>query len=205
MVLALPALADLRPLEGRCALGQAACFAETAKTTAKCRPILRRRATTERGETAADWRRCPVSGFRTVRDVDYVVVADPAGGVWAFTNFVDPTQAAVKDFRFLGKRLFLLQTSSTRDPVQRYCLLDLAAEVPACLEPPLAELEEETKKVLAEGESTAGGDFRIADASSKKISVSRPIFRQGKPAGSVNAILSVRDGGLTISRLSRGR
>jgi hypothetical protein len=132
------------------------------------------------------------------------VVSDVGGGVWAFTNFVDPTQA-VRDFRFLGKRLFFLETSSTRDPVHRYCLLDLAAERPACLEAPLPELEEEAKKELEPGENSSGGDWKIVDVSPKRLSATRPIFRAGKQAGSVNAVLGVRSSGLEISRVTRGR
>jgi hypothetical protein len=197
------AFADFRPLDTKCTAGNPGCFAEVAKTTAPCKEILRRRASSTRGETVADWKRCPVSGFRTVHAVDYVVVTDPQGGVWAFTNFVDPTQAVVKDFRFLSKRIFYLETAATRDPGRRYCFLDLSAEQPSCMSPPLPELEEKVQALLEPNETLCCSDWQLTDLTAKRVSATRPIFRDKRQVGSVSATLKLSPPEVTVDRVQR--
>lgn len=202
---ALPALADFRPLDTRCAAGQGGCFAELAKVTAPCEEVLRRRAPTAREDTVADWRRCPVSGFRTVHDVDYVVLSDPQGPFWAFTNFVDPTLAVVKDFRFLGKRVFLLETASTRDKARRFCFLDLSDEHPTCMSPPLSELEEKVQALVTAKETLCCEDWSLTDVTAKKVVATRPVFRDRARVGTLTVTLGISPPEITLRKVERSK
>jgi hypothetical protein len=205
LLVATPALADWPSLESSCDVHQIVCYAELAKRTSECKVRRKQTAETTRGTVTFEWRRCPISGFSTVRGADYLQVSDADGGIWAFTNVVDPTAAVVSDVVFFGKRVLLVQAFKKASGAQIWCPLTLAAQRPHCLIPAMANLDERAQELIKTGESLQGSDWRMQEMGQSKATAVREIFREGTAAkvGLIEAVLALGRDKLSIDRVSR--
>ncbi len=205
LLLAGPALADWPSLESSCEVHQSDCYAELAKRTAECKVKRKQTAATARGTVTFEWRRCPISGFSTVRGADYLQVSDEEGGIWAFNNVVDPTAAVVSDVGFLGKRVLLVQAFKKASGVQIWCPLTLAADRPHCLIPVMASLDERAADLLKPGETLQGSDWRMNEMATTKATALREVFSEGatKRVGVIEAVLVLGRDRLKIDSVTR--
>jgi hypothetical protein len=204
-LLAGPALADWPALESSCQVHQIVCYADLAKRTRECKVRKTQTADTSRGKVTFEWRRCPISGFSTVRGADYLEVSDEEGGIWAFNNVVDPTAAVVADVGFLGKRVLLVQAFKKASGAQIWCPLTLTADVPHCLIPPMSTLDEKAAALLKQGETLQGSDWRMKEMAQGKATAVREIYREGekKAVGLVEAALVLGRDRLKIDSVRR--
>jgi len=205
LLAASPALADWPSLESSCEVHNIACYADLAKRTEACKVKRKQTADTSRGKVAFEWRRCPVSGFSTVRGADYLQVSDDDGGIWAFTNVVDPTAAVLSDVVFLGKRVLLVQAFKKASGAQIWCPLTLTADRPHCLIPIMATLDERAGKLLKTGETLQGSDWRLTEMAPSKATAVREVFAEGgrKAVATVAAVLVLGRDRLKIDSLTR--
>lgn len=205
LLAAWPALADWPSLDSSCEVHQIVCYADLAKRVKECKVRKTQTASTTRGKVTFEWRRCPISGFSTVRGADYLEVSDEEGGIWAFNNVVDPTAAVVADVGFLGKRVLLVQAFKKASGAQIWCPLTLAADVPRCLIPPMSTLDEKAAALLKTGETLQGSDWRMQEMATARATAVREIFREGQPkaVGQVMAVLVLGRDRLKIDSVSR--
>lgn len=203
LLLAFPALADWPEWEATCSAAHPGCFEELAARSKDCKVMRKRTAETTRGKTAIEWRRCPLSGFQTVRGADYVVVTGEAGSLWAFNNVVDPSNSAVHDVVFVGKKLIWVQATHRNTGGANWCLLSLAAEVPRCVAPAPQELEPREQALLRVDETLQGTQWTLVDVQPSRVRAERPIFAAGRQSGVLRATLKVRAEGLAIDKLTR--
>jgi hypothetical protein len=204
-LIATPALADWPSLESSCEVHNIVCYAELAKRVQECKVKRKQTAETARGTVTFEWRRCPVSGFSTVRGADYLEVADADGGIWAFTNVVDPTAAVVSDVVFFGKRVLLVQAFKKASGAQIWCPLTLSAQRPHCLIPPMSTLDERAGGLLKTGETLQGSDWRMQEMGQNKATAVREVFREGTATrvGQIEAAFSLGRDRLSIDYVAR--
>jgi len=205
LLLAGPALADWPSLESSCEVHQGACYTDLSKRTQECKVKLKQTADTARGKVTFEWRRCPISGFSTVRGADYLQVSDEDGGIWAFTNVVDPTAAVVSDVGFLGKRVLLVQAFKKASGAQIWCPLSLTSDRPHCLIPVMATLDERAADLLKPGETLQGSDWHMKEMAQTKATALREVFREGatEKLGVIEAVLVLGRDRLKIDSVSR--
>jgi hypothetical protein len=183
--------------------GKPACFAELTKTARSCKLVRRLSADTTRGEVTLEWRRCPAPGFKTVKGADYVIISNEEGGLWAFSNVVDPSSAAVEDVGFLGTRWILVQAFAATGASASWCLLGLSLSPPACLLPPFPELEDKVQSLIRSGETLCCKDWSLEEVTRWKMIAVRSVFRDKKPVAVIRATLSVNRGDLSVRRVRR--
>jgi hypothetical protein len=205
LMVAAPAFADWPSLESSCELHQIVCYADLAKRVKECKVKKTQTAKTSRGKVTFEWRRCPISGFSTVRGADYLEVTDEEGGIWAFNNVVDPTAAVVADVGFLGKRVLLVQAFKKASGAQIWCPLSLASDIPHCLIPDMADIDERAQKLLKPGETLQGSDWRMQEQTLKNATAVRDIFKEGEKKASavVEAVLYIGRDRLKIDSIRR--
>jgi|SRR5438067_9068270 len=205
LLLAGPAFADWPSLESSCEVHQIVCYADLIKRTKECKVKRTQTADTSRGKVTFEWRRCPISGFSTVRGSDYLQVSDDEGGIWAFNNVVDPTAAVVSDVGFLGKRVLLVQAFKKASGAQIWCPLTLTADRPHCLTPAMASLDERAQDLLKQGETLQGSDWRLKEMAPTRATAIREIFREGEKqaVGQVQAVLVLGRDRLKIDSVAR--
>lgn len=205
LLLAGPALADWPSLESSCDVHQNDCYADLKKRTAECKVKRTQTTATVRGTVTFEWRRCPISGFSTVRGADYLQVSDEEGGIWAFTNVVDPTAAVVSDVGFLGKRVLLVQAFKKASGVQIWCPLTLASDRPHCLIPSMTDLDERAADLLKQGETLQGSDWHMKEMATTKATAVREVFREGETTktGLIEAVLVLGRNRLKIDDVTR--
>jgi hypothetical protein len=165
--------------------------------------MRRRTGDTTRGKTTIEWRRCPLTGFRTVNGADYVVVSGEEGGLWAFNNVVDPSSSSVHDVVFVGKKLVWVQATHQNTGASNWCLLSLATDPPRCIGPAPAELEPREQALLTGNETLQGTLWSLTDVQPSRIRAERRIFADQKRAGTLLLSLKVRDNLLVIDKLTR--
>ena len=205
LLFALPAAADWPSLDSSCEVHQPACYADLAKRTQECKVKKTQSAQTSRGKVGFEWRRCPISGFSTVRGADYLQVSDEDGGIWAFNNVVDPTAAVVSDVGFLGKRVLLVQAFKKASGAQIWCPLSLSSDTPHCLIPDMQDLDERAQDLVKKGETLQGSDWRLKEMAPNRATAVREVFREGdlKAVALVQAVLVLGRDRLKIDSVQR--
>ena len=205
LLVAAPAFADWPSLDSSCEVHQIVCYADLARRVKDCPVKKTQTANTSRGKVTFEWRRCPISGFSTVRGADYLEVSDEEGGIWAFNNVVDPTAAVVADVGFLGKRVLLVQAFKKASGAQIWCPLTLSADIPHCLIPDMADIDERAQKLVKPGETLQGSDWRMKEQTTSKATAVRDIFKEGEKKASalVEAVLYIGRDRLKIDSIQR--
>ena len=202
-LVAFPALAERPFWDATCSAGHPACFAELAARTRECKVMRKRTADTTVGHTTVEWRKCPITGFSSVRGSDTVVVSNETGGLWAFHNVVDPSSASIRDAVFVGKKLIWVLAVRRNTGGDNWCLLSLATDPPRCIGPSPQELEPREQGLLTESETLQGTQWQITDLQPSRVKAERPIFASHKQVGTLKLALKVRDNVLVIDNLTR--
>lgn len=203
LLLASPAFAEWPMWDATCSAGHPACFAELAARTRQCKVMRKRSADTTVGHATVEWRKCPITGFSSVRGSDTVVVSNESGGLWAFHNIVDPSSASIRDAVFVGKRLIWVLAVRQNTRADNWCLLSLATDPPRCIGPSPQELEPREQGLLSESETLQGTQWQIVDLQPSRVTAERPIFAAQKQVGVLKAVFKVRDNLLAIDKLTR--
>lgn len=203
LLLSPAALAQWPTWEATCSAGQAGCFAELASRSKDCKVMRQRTAQTVRGRTSVEWRRCPISGFRSVNGADLVVVAGAEGPLWAYSNLVDPSSSSVHDVVFAGRKLIWIKAAHEDTGGANFCVLSLAADPPRCIGPSPQELEEREQGFLLQGETLQGTLWSLLEVQPSRVHAERVVFAAGRRSGRLRMALKVRDDRLAIDELTR--
>jgi hypothetical protein len=196
-------LASWRPLEPTCTEGKADCFAELARAATSCKVVRQQTAATSRGDVTVDWRRCPAPGFKSVKGADVIVVSNEEGGLWGFSNELDPSSASIGDVGFLGRRWILVQAHAATGATASWCLLGLSPSPPRCLVPPIPELEASASRLLKPRETFCCKDWSLEEVTRWHLIAARPVFLDKRQVAKIRATLWVNREDLSIRRVRR--